>query len=237
MGGIETYILLRKKSDLSRVFHSENGGRKVKVRGSTTQKCEDLTNNNLANLWENIPFDEAKRFVNRIQTRIAKAVQNGKLRLARRLQYLLTHSFFAKIVAVKSVTETKGKNTPGIDGELWTSSSSKMRAALNLTDKGYRAKPLKRVYIPKLNSDKMRPLSIPTMKDRAMQALYALALQPWAEITADRNSFGFRIGRRAQDACEYAFTCLSKNDRAQWVIEGDIKGCFGATRSYTLDCG
>ncbi len=75
-------------------------------------------------------------------------------------------------------------------------------------------------------SDKKRPLSIPTMYDRAMQALYALSLSPVAEATADPCSFGFRKYRSAQDACQYAFICLSHKNSAQWVLEGDIKGCF-----------
>jgi len=101
-----------------------------------------------------------------------------------------------------------------------------MRAALKLSDKGYRAKPLRRIYIPKPHSTKMRPLSIPTMYDRAMQALFAMALMPWAETIADRTSFGFRMNRSAQDAAAYTFQCLSRKDSAQWILEGDIRGCF-----------
>ncbi|KAF5427836.1 RNA-directed DNA polymerase, partial [Candidatus Methanophagaceae archaeon] len=96
-----------------------------------------------------------------------------------------------------------------------------------LSDKKYKAKPLRRVYIPKHGTTKKRPLSIPTMYDRAMQALYALSLSPVAEATADPCSFGFRKYRSAQDACQYAFICLSHKNSAQWVLEGDIKGCFG----------
>lgn len=83
-----------------------------------------------------------------------------------------------------------------------------MRAALSLTDRQYRAQPLRRIYIPKPGKTTKRPLSIPTMYDRAMQALYALALQPIAETTADPRSFGFRLFRCAQDASRYAFSCL-----------------------------
>ena len=93
-------------------------------------------------------------------------------------------------------------------------------------DKGYKAQPLARIYIPKSNTGKMRPLSIPTYYDRAMQALHALALQPWAETVADRTSFGFRIYRSAQDAAEYLLMCLNKKDSATYILEGDIEGCF-----------
>ncbi len=116
------------------------------------------------------------------------------------------------MLAVRIVTQNKGKRTPGIDGELWNSPSEKMKAALRLTDKQYRAQPLRRIYIPKPGKDTKRPISIPTMYDRAMQALYGLALQPIAETTADPRSFGFRLFRSAQDASEYAFKCLGKKD-------------------------
>ena len=196
------------------------------VRSSKTHTSEDLTNEAYAHQWKTIPLKQAKTYVNRLQTRIAKAVQQRKYRLAKRLQYLLTHSFFAKMLAVKTVTENDGKNTPGIDGVLWLNPEQKMKAVHQLSGKQYRSKPLKRVYIPKPGSDKMRPLSIPTIYDRTMQALYAMSLQPWAETTADRTSFGFRKGRSAQDACVYVFSCLSQKNRAEWVIEGDIRGCF-----------
>lgn len=130
------------------------------------------------------------------------------------------------LLAVKNVTQNRGKRTAGIDGAKWTTPNAKMNAALGLSDKRYKAKPLRRVYIPKQGSAKKRPLSIPTMYDRAMQTLYALALSPVAESTADARSFGFRKYRSAQDACEYAFACLSTKGSAQWVLEGDIKGCF-----------
>jgi RNA-directed DNA polymerase len=101
-----------------------------------------------------------------------------------------------------------------------------MRSVLNLTGKKYRAQPLKRIYIPKPGKDTKRPLSIPTMYDRAMQALYALALQPVAETCADKRSFGFRLFRSAQDASQYAFFCLHHRHSAPWILEGDIRGCF-----------
>ena len=176
--------------------------------------------------WKTIDWKKAEAAVSRLQARIAKATQEKKWNTVKRLQYLLTHSYYAKVLAVRKVTTNKGKNTPGVDKELWKTPASKMRGVLTLTDKGYKAKPLRRVYIKKPGKKAKRPLGIPCMYDRAMQALYALALDPVAETTADTASFGFRKGRGAQDACEYIFTVLCQKVSAQWVLEGDIKGCF-----------
>lgn len=198
----------------------------MKVCYSTTLYGEKHTDKDLTQQWNSIDWNKVRSDVNRLQTRIAKATKAGKWNLVKRLSYLLTHSKSAKLLAVRIVTQNKGKRTPGIDGELWNTASDKMRATLNLTDKQYRAQPLRRIYIPKPGKDTKRPLSIPTMYDRAMQALYGLALQPIAETTADTRSFGFRLFRCAQDASVYAFLCLSKKGSNQWILEGDIKGCF-----------
>ena len=176
--------------------------------------------------WKAIDWKKAEAEVNRLQTRIAKATQEKKWNTVKRLQYLLTHSYYAKALAVRKVTTNKGKNTPGIDKELWNTPAVKMRNVLLLTDSGYKAKPLRRVFIEKPGKKKKRPLGIPCMYDRAMQALYALALDPVSETTADEKSFGFRRGRSAQDACEYILTALSRRTSPEWVLEGDIKGCF-----------
>jgi len=157
--------------------------------------------------------------------RIAKAVQEGRWNRVRALQHLLTNSLYAKALAVKRVTSNKGKKTPGVDGVLWKSARARVQAMFSLQRRGYRPQPLRRIYIPKKNGKK-RPLSIPTMKDRAMQALYKLALAPVAETTADRNSYGFREGRSCADAIAAGFNALNKPNSATWVLEGDITGCF-----------
>ena len=194
---------------------------------STTDKTERLKDENtLADQWESIDWAQVEKEVNRLQTRIAKATVKGDRNKIKRLQYLLTHSFYAKAYSVKKVTSNKGKNTSGIDKKLWSTSSSKMKAVLALTDKQYRAKPLRRVFIEKKGKNKKRPLGIPVMYDRAMQTLYALALEPIAETTGDHISFGFRKGRSAKDACEQIFNVLARECSPTWILEGDIKGCF-----------
>lgn len=179
----------------------------------------------VAKEWDKIDWNKANAYVKKLQMRIVKAHQEGKHGRVKSLQWLLTHSFYARALAVKRVTENRGKRTAGVDGVLWSTPKSKYEAILDLKRKNYKPQPLKRVYIPKKNGKK-RPLSIPTMKDRAMQTLYKFALEPIAEITADPNSYGFRIGRCTQDAIEQCFTSLNKAKSPKWVLEGDIKGCF-----------
>jgi len=175
--------------------------------------------------WKTIDWPSMRQEVRRLQTRIAKATQAGRHRKAQALQWLLTHSKTAKLLAVHRVTTNRGAKTPGVDNVIWRTDRQKLQAAINLKRHGYRPRPLRRHYIPKPNG-KLRPLSIPTMHDRAMQALYALALAPIAETLADKNSYGFREGRRCADALEQCFTCLAQRACAQWVLEGDIKACF-----------
>jgi RNA-directed DNA polymerase len=175
--------------------------------------------------WHQINWRQAERNVRRLQTRIAQATQAGKWGKVKALQRLLTHSLSGKALAIRRVTENTGKRTPGVDGIFWKTPEQKAEAIRTLNQRGYHPQPLRRVYIPKSNGAR-RPLSIPTMRDRAMQALYLLALDPVAETTADPNSYGFRRGRCAADAIEACFIALGRNDRAQWILEGDICSCF-----------
>ena len=178
-----------------------------------------------AKKWSSIDWKHARRQVRRLQVRIAKAVKEGRWNKVKALQYLLTRSFYAKLLAVKRVTSNKGKKTPGIDGILWKGARAKSRAACSLRRRGYRPQPLRRTYIQKKNGKK-RPLSIPTMTDRSQQALYKLALAPVAEMAADGNSYGFREARSCADAVQAAFNELSKPNSATWVLEADITGCY-----------
>lgn len=175
--------------------------------------------------WASIDWNKARAYVKKLQMRIVKAQQEGHYSKVKTLQWLLTHSFYAKALAVKRVTSNRGKNTAGVDHELWLTPEAKFKAINKLKRRGYRPQPLKRVYIPKKNG-KLRPLSIPTMTDRAMQTLYMFALEPLAETYGDPNSYGFRIGRSTHDAIEQCFTDLNKGKSPEWILEGDIKGCF-----------
>jgi len=175
--------------------------------------------------WDQIDWTNAYRHVRRLQARIVKATKEGRRSKARVLQRLLTRSFSGKVLAVRRVTANRGKRTPGVDGETWTTPARKAAAIHELRQRGYRPQPLRRVYIEKRNK-KLRPLGIPVMKDRAMQALYLLALSPIAETTGDENSYGFRPERSAADAIEQCFTLLAKKGSPQWILEGDIKSCF-----------
>ncbi|EAA0499516.1 group II intron reverse transcriptase/maturase [Salmonella enterica subsp. enterica serovar Orion] len=175
--------------------------------------------------WHAINWRKTSEAVRKLQVRIAKAAQRQEWRRVKALQRMLTRSLAAKALAVRRVTENRGKDTPGVDGKLWSTPKTKWEAIFDMKRTGYHPKPLRRVYIPKSNG-KLRPLGIPTMRDRAMQALYLLALEPVSETTADRNSYGFRPMRSTADAIEQCFVALSRGNSAQWVLEGDIKGCF-----------
>ncbi len=175
--------------------------------------------------WDALHWNTLKQQVKRLQMRIAKATREGKRGKVKALQWLLTHSKAAKLLAVKRVTSNKGAKTAGIDNLCWNTSKQKLQGALSLSRRGYQPSALRRIYIPKKNGKK-RPLGIPTMKDRAMQALYLLALEPVAETQADCHSYGFRPKRSAADAIEQCFNCLSRRRNASWVLEADIKACF-----------
>lgn len=176
--------------------------------------------------WNAIDWRKVNRNVRRLQVRIVKATQEGRWGKVKALQHLLTHSYSGKVLAVRRVTENRGKRTAGVDGATWDTPASKGQAAQKLSRHGYRAQPLRRVYIPKTNG-KLRPLGIPTMYDRAMQALYLLALEPLAETQADANSYGFRRERSTADAIEQCFKVFSRRQYSpEWVLEGDIRACF-----------
>ena len=175
--------------------------------------------------WESIQWNIVEISVRQLQIRIAKATKEGKHRKANSLQWILTHSHYAKLLAIKRVSQNRGSKTAGIDNIKWRTSKQKLDAVKQLTRKGYQPLPLRRIYIPKKNG-KLRPLSIPTMRDRAMQALHLLALEPISETVSDKHSYGFRPKRACIDAIEQCFNSLAFKHSSEWVLEGDIKACF-----------
>ncbi|MES2164932.1 MAG: group II intron reverse transcriptase/maturase [Pseudomonadota bacterium] len=191
-----------------------------------------VTDNNVGSASPHMPADWAainwrlvQRNVRAMQIRLTKATQEGNWRKVKALQRWLTHSFCAKALAVKRVTENQGKRTTGVDRELWDGPQEKFSAIARLKKRGYRPLPLRRVNIPKSNG-KMRPLGIPTMRDRAMQALHLLALDPVLEPLSDPNSYGFRKNRSTADAMAQIFVKLARTASPQWVLDADIEGFF-----------
>src|SRR6266545_6628434 len=176
--------------------------------------------------WRSIEWKRGNRNVRHLQRRIVEAQQQGKKRKVRALQFILTRSYSARCLAVRRVAENPGRRTPGVDGQTLDTPEKKARAVEKLNAEDYQPQPLKRVYIAKKNGKGRRPLGIPTMDDRARQALHLLALDPVAETIADPNSYGFRKGRSVADAIEQCFTLLARSNSPQWILEGDIQSCF-----------
>jgi RNA-directed DNA polymerase len=188
------------------------------------ESCKkDITHIN----WLAVDFDVVEQSVKILQNRIVKAKLASRTRMVKHLQKLLVKSLNARILAVKRVSENKGKKTAGVDGILLDTNIKKSICVNDLKIKiaDYKSKPLKRIEIPKKNG-KTRPLGIPTMFDRSIQALYKLAIEPIAECIADKNSYGFRPKRSTQDAMKQIWLCTSKQNGAEWILEADIKGCF-----------
>jgi len=177
--------------------------------------------------WHQLDWGHINRSVRKTQLRIAQATRDNDWRRVGRLQRLLTRSFYGRCWAVKRVTENRGRRTPGVDGQTWGTPKAKWTAVSRLSKtRGYRPRPLRRVWIPKPGKTERRPLGIPTMLDRAMQALYLLALEPVVETTSDPRSYGFRPDRSTADAMVELFHLLSPKTGPQWVMDADIKSFF-----------
>jgi RNA-directed DNA polymerase len=180
--------------------------------------------------WHSINWNKVYRTVRRLQARIVKAIREGKWHKVKALVYLLTHSFSGRALAILRVISNSGAKTPGVDGIVWNTPEAKSAAFSSLRRHGYQPQPLRRVYIPKSNG-KQRPLGIPVMLCRGMQALYLLGLDPIAETLADGHSYGFRPERCCADALDECHKILrgphGRDTRGpDWVLEGDIKSCF-----------
>jgi len=174
--------------------------------------------------WKDLPWRNLERRIFKLQKRIFKASQRGDVKAVRRLQKTLMRSWSAKCLAVRRVTQdNQGKKTAGVDGIK----ALKPEQRLELVDKlalSRKVKPTRRVWIPKPGTEEKRPLGIPTMTDRALQALVKQALEPEWEAKFEPNSYGFRPGRSAHDAIAAIFAGISR--KAKYVLDADISKCF-----------
>jgi len=174
--------------------------------------------------WTTVPWKHVQRTVFKLQTRIYRASRRGEVQAVRRLQRLLVTSRSAKLLAVRRVTQdNRGKRTAGVDGVKLLTPPQRQRLATTLA-LPTKASPLRRVWIPKPGTDEQRPLGIPTMRDRAAQALLKLALEPEWEARFEPTSYGFRPGRAAHDALEAIFKAVCH--RTKYVLDADIAKCF-----------
>jgi len=173
--------------------------------------------------WKDLRWKAIERRVFKLQKRIYQASNRGDRKLVHRLQRLLTASWSARLLAVRNVTQdNRGKRTAGIDGVKSLAPPQRLHLAttLRLTDK---AKPVRRVWIPKPGSTEQRPLGIPTIDNRAQQTLAKLALEPEGEAHFEPNSYGFRPGRSCHDAVEAIYNSINK--KAKYVLDADIAKC------------
>jgi RNA-directed DNA polymerase len=175
--------------------------------------------------WNNINWTKVQRKLFKLQKRIFQAVKLGQKAKARNLQKILIKSYYAKLLAVRRVTQdNQGKKTAGVDGKKIIHNYQRITLAISLDPLNYKSKALRRVWIPKPSNDEKRPLGIPTIQDRAMQALIKMALEPYWEAQFEGTSYGFRPGRSAHDAIEKIFSCI--NQRTKYVLDADIAKCF-----------
>ncbi|MEW6495098.1 MAG: group II intron reverse transcriptase/maturase [Cyanobacteriota bacterium] len=174
--------------------------------------------------WHLVNWQKLERRVYKLQKRIYQASQRGDVKALRRLQKTLMKSWSARALAVRRVTQDNtGKKTAGVDGQKSLSPAARQKLVNNLK-LGSKVNPTRRVWIPKPGTEEKRPLGIPTMKDRALQALVKLALEPEWEARFEPNSFGFRPGRSCQDAIEAIFSAIRL--KPKYVLDADIAKCF-----------
>lgn len=188
-------------------------------------KSEQVMNtDNLMYEWKTIPWRKLEVEVFKLQKRIYRASERGDVKTVRKLQRLLTKSRAAKMLAVRKVTQdNRGKRTAGIDGKKNLSQRERMFLAKDLALPN-KAQPIRRILIPKPGKQEKRPLGIPTIGDRAAQALAKLALEPEWEALFEPHSYGFRPGRSAHDAVKYIFLSIRRQDK--YVLDADIRKCF-----------
>jgi RNA-directed DNA polymerase len=176
--------------------------------------------------WSDIDWAAAEAAVRRLQGRIYRAAAAGNQQQVKNLQKLLVRSTSAKRLAVRRITQQNaGRTTPGIDGVVCKTPESRTRLAAGLSLRGYRPQPVRRVHIPK-SDGRTRPLGIPTIRDRALQMLVKMALEPEWETRFETNSYGFRPGRCTMDAIVALHLTLAPAGASEWLLDADISGCF-----------
>ncbi len=180
--------------------------------------------------WSEIDWTAAEAVVRRLQDRIYRAAAAGNGRQVKNLQKLLVRSLSAKRLAVRRVTQQNaGRNTPGVDGVVCRTPESRTKLTAGLSLRGYRPQPVRRVHIPKSDGrGRTRPLGIPTIRDRSLQMLVKLALEPEWETRFEANSYGFRPGRCTMDAIVALHATLAPAGASGWLLDADISGCFDA---------
>jgi RNA-directed DNA polymerase len=185
--------------------------------------------------WADINWHNVEGNVRRLQERIYRATTNKAWKKVKNLQKLLVRATSNKLLAIRRITqENQGKHTAGMDGVVYDTPEARWKLFQEgLSLKGYKPRPVKRVYIPKDNG-KQRPLGIPTGKDRVMQAIVKAALEPEWEARFETNSYGFRPGRSTMDAIEAIHMTMSKKHSSQWVLDADISGCFDTINQEVL---
>ncbi len=177
--------------------------------------------------WNSVDWQRAMKEVRRLRQRIFRAERQGNVRKVRSLQKLMLRSFSNRLLAVRQVTQkNRGKFTPGVDGLVLKTPAARGKLVDFLAlHEPWKASPVRRIYIPKANG-KQRPLGIPTIQDRAMQAMVKNALEPQWEARFESRSYGFRPGRSAHDAIETIFRQVCGASRTPWVIDADIESAF-----------
>ncbi len=182
--------------------------------------------------WQNIPWRKLERSVYKLQKRIYRASIRGDILTVHKLQRLIVNSWSAKYLAVRKVTQdNQGKKTAGVDGEKSLSPEARMNLVGQL-QLGHKAKPVRRVWIPKPGKTEKRPLGIPTIYDRALQALVKMALEPQWEALFEPNSYGFRPGRSCHDAIEAIHIAISQ--KPKYILDADIAQCFDKINHQVL---